>query len=65
MEEPGRIKERVERVIAVSKLAFWGGRPEGVSQVGTSQQSQRRHAIRRRERTILMETSHGKIQDAG
>jgi len=34
-DENARFKEALERILAVSKLALWGGRPQGTGEVGT------------------------------
>ena len=35
-----RFKEALERILAVSKLALWGGRPMGTTEVGPSKRPQ-------------------------
>lgn len=34
------LKEAMERILAVSRMALWDGRPQGVSQVGKKERTQ-------------------------
>ena len=40
INERDGLKEAMERILAVSRVALWDGRPQGVSQVGKKERTQ-------------------------